>query len=64
MKKLLLGSMLFMLVAAYASSTGNKGASALAQSNWNNITDTVPRDTTDTTHKPPSLYLADLLAKQ
>jgi hypothetical protein len=64
MKKLLFGSMMLMLVAAYASNKDNKNGAAFAQSNWNNITDTVPKDTSDTTHKPPqSLFIANLLAK-
>ena len=64
MKKLLFGSMMLMLVAAYASNKDNKSGAAFAQSNWNNIRDTVPKDTSDTTHKPESLFIADLLAKQ
>jgi len=63
MKKLLFGSMLFMLVAAYASNKDSKSPLAFAQSHWNNISDTVPQDTSDTTHKPDSLFLANFLAK-
>ena len=63
MKKLLFGSMLLMLVAAYASKDNNSGAT-FAKANWNNIKDTVPKDTSDTTHKPDSQMLADLLAKR
>jgi hypothetical protein len=62
MKKLLLGSMLLMLVAAYAS---NKGESkkVYAFDQRYNTRDTVPKDTSDTTHKPNSLVIANLLAK-
>lgn len=63
MKKLLFGSMMLMLVAAYASNKDNKSSYAFAQSNWNNISDTVPQDTSDTTHKPDSIFLANFLAK-
>jgi len=61
MKKLLFGSMLLMLVAAYASNKENKSTYAFAQRNA--ITDTVPQDTSDTTHHPDSLFLANFLAK-
>jgi len=61
MKKLLFGSMLLMLVAAYASNKDNKSGMAYAQSKWNNITDTVPKDTSDTTHHPDSLFLASVI---
>lgn len=64
MKKLLFGSMMLMLVAAYASNKDNKSGLAFAQSTWNNIRDTVPKDTSDTTHMPDSLFIADLLAKK
>ena len=63
MKKLLFGSMMLMLVATYAANKDNKSSAAFAKSNWNNITDTVPKDTSDTTHKPQSLFVANLLAK-
>ena len=63
MKKLLFGSMMLMLVATYAANKNNKSALAFAQTKWNNITDTVPKDTSDTTHKPDSLFIANLLAK-
>lgn len=56
--------MMLMLVAAYASNKDNKSNVAFAQSNWNNTRDTVPKDTSDTTHKPESLFIADLLAKK
>ena len=63
MKKLLFGSMVFMLVAAYASNKDSKSPLAFAQSHWNNISDTVPQDTSDTTDKPDSIFLANFLAK-
>lgn len=63
MKKLLFAGMTLMLVAAYASNKDNKTSYAFAQSHWNNITDTVPQDTSDTTHKPDSILLANFLAK-
>jgi hypothetical protein len=53
--------MLLMLVAAYASNKDNKSGMAYAQSKWNNITDTVPKDTSDTTHHPDSLFLASVI---
>ena len=52
MKKLLIAGALLMSVAAIqASKQTGKTALALSQAKWN-ITDTVPKDTTDTTHKP------------
>lgn len=53
MKKLLIAGALLMSVAAIQASkqTGKTGL-AFAQANWNAVTDTVPKDTTDTTHKP------------
>jgi hypothetical protein len=63
MKKLLFGSALLIGGVVYASIQSEKNSSAFVQSQWQNITDTVPRDTSDTTHKPDSLYLANFLAK-
>ncbi|MEP6846109.1 MAG: hypothetical protein ABI861_08895 [Panacibacter sp.] len=64
MKKLLFGSMMLMLVATYASTKEKKSSLAFAQSTWNNLRDTLPQDTSDTTHKPDSLFLAGMLAKK
>ena len=55
--------MMLMLVATYAANKDNKSGATFAQGNWNNIRDTVPKDTSDTTHKPQSLFIANLLAK-
>jgi len=60
MKKLLFAGMLLLSVAAiHASNNGGKNAYALYGqdvmaniANRNFINDTVPKDTTDTTHKP------------
>ena len=62
MKKLLLGSMLLMLVAAYASNKGESKKVYAFEQRYN-TRDTVPKDTSDTTHKPNSLVIANLLAK-
>lgn len=51
MKKLLIAGALLMSVAAIQASKTEKTDLALAQAKWN-ITDTVPQDTTDTTHQP------------
>jgi hypothetical protein len=53
MKKLLIAGALLMSVAAIqASNQKGKTGLAFAQTQWSMVTDTVPKDTTDTTHKP------------
>lgn len=61
MKKLLMGSMLLMVVAAFASNKESKNVYAFEQRY--NVKDTVPKDTSDTTHKPDLLLLEKLLSK-
>lgn len=61
MKKLLLGSMLLMVVAAFATNKETKKVYAFEHKY--SIRDTVPTDTSDTTHTPDSLFLAKMLAK-
>ena len=63
MKKLLLGSSLLMLVAAYASNKNDKSSFAFSESRWN-TTDTVPKkDTTDTPHLANVVVLTELAKK-
>jgi hypothetical protein len=53
MKKLLIaGALLMSLAAIQASTEKGKTGLAFAQNQWTNVRDTVPKDTTDTTHKP------------
>ena len=53
MKKLLIAGALLMSVAAIqASKQSGKTGLAFAQAQGTVITDTVPNDTSDTTHKP------------
>lgn len=63
MKKLLLGSALLVAGATFALTTEAKSSEKLANHQWQNISDTTPQDTSDTTHKPDSLFLANFLAK-
>ena len=53
MKKLLIAGALLMSVAAIQASKQNgKTGLAFAQAQWTTVRDTVPQDTTDTTHQP------------
>jgi hypothetical protein len=53
MKKLLIaGALLMSLAAIQASTEKGKTGLAFAQNQWSVVRDTVPNDTTDTTHKP------------
>lgn len=63
MKKILFGSMLLIAGAAFALNSENNNSKAFSQNQFSNIRDTVPQDTSDTTDKPDSLFLANFLAK-
>ncbi|MBG9378065.1 hypothetical protein I5907_17640 [Panacibacter sp. DH6] len=64
MKKLLFAGMLLITGAAFAISSDKGTTGDFSQYAFNNIKDTVPQDTSDTTHKPDSIFLANILDQQ
>lgn len=62
MKSLLLACTILTAGMVYASSVEGKKHAAYA-ADRSVITDTVPRDTSDTTHKPDSIFLSQFLKK-
>jgi hypothetical protein len=63
MKHLLLACTILTAGMVYASNFEGKKQASYADDRRYIITDTVPRDTADTTHKPDSIFLTQFLKK-